>query len=160
MATSRIHAFDDAAKRRYLDTLLETGEKALARQAVPIARQTIAGHRKHDPKFREDEDEALRIYRANLAKEVHRRAVQGVQEPVIWQGTTVGWKTIYSDRLLELQIKRHYKDYTDRVALKTDGSSSLTTEQQLMSLPPEKRAIVLEAMRILGGSNDKGTEAE
>jgi len=125
------------AKRQqlYLDAIEEHGEPALARQEVGFTYETIRQHRLKNPEFAEAEEEALRIYRAKLAKEVHRRGVEGVQEPIYWNGMVVGWITKYSDRLLELHIKRHNPEYRDKFTVKQEHSGAVGLLADLSGLP-------------------------
>ena len=53
-----------------------------------------------------------------------RRAVLGVEEPVFWQGTVVGWKTVYSDRLLTFLLAGNRAKYRGE----GDKFSGLTPE--------------------------------
>lgn len=62
-------------------------------------------------------DIAKQEYRDVIAKEVYRRAVEGVQEPVIggvFKDEVVIEVTKYSDRLLELEAKRVDPSYRER----------------------------------------------
>ena len=53
-----------------------------------------------------------------------RRAVLGVEEPVFWQGQVVGWKTVYSDRLLTFLLAGNRAKYRGE----GDKFSGLTPE--------------------------------
>jgi hypothetical protein len=141
--------FTPKRRQHYLDVLQETGEPALARQEVGFTYETIRQHRLKNPDFEEAEEEALRIYRAKLAQEVHRRGVEGVQEPIYWNGMVVGWVTKYSDRLLELHIKRHNPEYRDKFTVKQEHSGAVGLLTDLSGLPKEIRddlEVVLEKL--------------
>ncbi len=58
--------------------------------------------------------EAEHIYRARLQDTIHDRAVNGWEEPVYYRGEQVGSVRRYSDRLLELQVKRHMPEYREK----------------------------------------------
>jgi hypothetical protein len=49
-----------------------------------------------------------------LRDEARRRAVEGVSEPLVSAGKIVGHKVVYSDRLLELELKRRDPAYRER----------------------------------------------
>jgi hypothetical protein len=57
---------------------------------------------------------ALEFYRQKISHTVHNRAVAGWEEPVFYKGECVGYVRRFSDRLLELQAKRHCPEYRDR----------------------------------------------
>ena len=131
--------FTSARQEKYLNALKEHGEEALARDEVGIHRETVKRHRLKTPGFNEAEEEAMRIYRARLAATVHRRGVDGVQEPIYWNGLVVGWVTKYSDRMLELQVKRHIPEYRDKVTVNQEHSGTVALLSDLSKLPPDIR---------------------
>jgi hypothetical protein len=121
--------FTPERKNMYLAALAKHGLKTLARIEVGISQRTEERHRSEDPLFRAAMDEALRQYGAVLAKEIHRRGVEGVQEPVYGNiggqggGTgVVGWVTRYSDRLLMVQAQRFEPEYTPKQKVEHSGS--------------------------------------
>ena len=61
--------------------------------------------RGRDPEFASDWDEAMEQARGQVESELHRRAVEGYEEPVYQRGEKVGTVRKYSDRLLELRFK-------------------------------------------------------
>lgn len=62
-------------------------------------------------------DQALQDYRESLEAEVHRRAVDGWDEPVYQKGEMVGLIRRHSDRMLELLIKKNIPEYRDKVSV-------------------------------------------
>lgn len=57
---------------------------------------------------------AHEFYREKISHVIHDRAVDGWEEPVYYQGECIGHVQKYSDRLLELQAKRHCPEYRDK----------------------------------------------
>jgi hypothetical protein len=57
--------------------------------------------------------EAKEIYREHISQVVHHRAIEGWEEPVFYQGREVGTVRKYSDRLLEMQARRHIPEYRE-----------------------------------------------
>jgi len=119
-------AFTATRKNKYLEALARTGERVLARMEVGISLRTEERHRSEDPLFKEGMDEALRQYGAVISKEIHRRGIEGVQEPVYGniggQGGgsgVVGFVTRYSDRLLLTQAQRFEPGYTPKTKVET-----------------------------------------
>lgn len=85
--------------------------RAAARAASPATDSPTACSssfyraRNMDPEFAADWDNALAEAAADVELEIHRRAVEGYEEPVYQRGELVGTITRYSDRLLELRAK-------------------------------------------------------
>lgn len=90
----------------------------LRRHAIPVAAARAASPhssggaissfyhlRRMDPEFAAAWADALQEACANVESEIHRRAVEGWDEPVYQRGELVGTVTKYSDRLLELRAK-------------------------------------------------------
>lgn len=59
-------------------------------------------------------DEATAIYHERLRWVIHNRAVDGWEEPVFYKGEEVGSVHKFSERLLEMQAKRHMPEYRDK----------------------------------------------
>lgn len=57
---------------------------------------------------------AQEYYRQKISHTVHDRAIHGWDEPVYYKGDVVGHVRRFSDRLLELQAKRHCPEYRDK----------------------------------------------
>lgn len=133
-------AFTAPRKERYCEVLLETGEHVLARKEVGVSRATVNNHRRKYPEFAEREEEALRLYRASLSKEIHRRGVEGVVKDIYWQGQVVGQEIVYSDRLLLEHARRHMPEYRERLSVdqKTEHSGFVGLGA-LQELSPESQ---------------------
>lgn len=116
----------------YLEVLQATGEKVLARKEVGVSIEAVNSRRERYQDFNDREDEALNLYRASLAQEVHRRGVDGVKDPIFWQGAIVGYKIVYSDKLLLAQVERHIPEY--RRSLQINQKTEVTTTPTLAGL--------------------------
>lgn len=112
--------FDASQAARYLKLLADTGLPAHAAEAVGSNIQCVKARLKADPVFVEEHEEALAIWRDNLEKEALRRATQGCKDPIFFKDTQVGHRVVYSDRLMELALKRHIPEYRDH--LKVDAT--------------------------------------
>lgn len=84
---------------------------------------TVENWRRDYPEFAERVKEAQQRFGERLEGEVIRRGALGYQEPVFYKGRQVTDKegnpvtvTKYSDRLLELAIKKHIPAYRERIA--------------------------------------------
>ncbi|NOX84049.1 MAG: hypothetical protein GXP06_13905 [Alphaproteobacteria bacterium] len=69
------------------------------------AMKTFRDERDRNPGFADAWDEVQEIARGAVERELHRRAVEGWNEPVFYQGEQVGEVRKYSDRLLELMAR-------------------------------------------------------
>lgn len=101
----------------YLEQLAKTGRKADSARAAGVSLQTVRNHMKNDPTLSDEVEDALEFYKDTLRKEIHRRGVEGVEEPVFYQGAECGAVRKYSDRMLELEAKRHMPEYRDKQQL-------------------------------------------
>ncbi len=94
-------------KRAFLRAYSETGNKTLAAKLAGINRSAIyqPGWR-DDPEFQEALARAKRMAVDVLEDEVHRRAVEGWEEPVGWyKGKAGGTVRRFSDTLLIFRLK-------------------------------------------------------
>lgn len=88
-----------------------------------MARRTAYNHRKSEPNFAELWDEAIEAGTDHVEDEALRRAVEGTEDPVFYQGEQVGIVTRYSDSLLVMLLKaRRPEKYKDRQLHEHSGS--------------------------------------
>lgn len=87
--------------------LAETCNVGKACKAVGIARQTAYEWRSEIPEFAAAWDRAMRIGVSALEDEAHRRAFDGVEEPVHHMGVQVDTVRKYSDTLAIFLLKAH-----------------------------------------------------
>jgi hypothetical protein len=114
----------------FLDQLRKTGIVSEAARAAGIARKTAYKHRNQTDSFKEEWDEALEEACDSLESEARRRAVEGVDHPVIYQGEITATYKDYSDTLLIFLLKVHR--YPDKVDI-TSGGKSLFDMKSWMS---------------------------
>lgn len=107
--------FDERAKARYLELFSRSGQQSSCAYQVGVTTATIQAHTRKDPEFKAACGEALNRYRERIDGEIRRRGLEGVEEPVFFQGIVVGWLRKYSDQLLLAHAKRHVPEYRDRV---------------------------------------------
>ena len=106
--------FDDRAKLRCLKAYAETGSFAVAAAAAGVSTKTVRQYRAEEPEFAEALEMARDLLCEKLQKECIRRAVDGVeQEHHDKEGNHLYTKIIYSDRLLELLLKRFDPKYRE-----------------------------------------------
>lgn len=102
---------------KYLERLQEHGNRGRAAIEAGLSYTSILKVRDLDKDFRELEDESYALYCSKIEAEIHRRAVEGWDEPVFSPktGQQVGTIRKYSDRLMERHAMRHIKEYRDKV---------------------------------------------
>ncbi len=86
-------------------------------EAVAVSKQTVYNWRNADTTFAADWDRAVDLATEDLEKEVRRRALHGVEEPVFYQGKICGTVQKYSDSLLMFAIKARKPEYRDKITV-------------------------------------------
>jgi hypothetical protein len=112
------------AKRRamFLDAYARCGTIWHAAQEAGIHRNThyswLANDADYAEAFAEAEERAIEA----LEREVRRRAVEGVDEPVFYKGEQCGTIRRYSDTLLIFALKRFRPEYREHHRVQVDAS--------------------------------------
>lgn len=122
--TSKKAANHDPARwqQLFLEKLAETGHVTDSCTFASVSRETAYRHRREDEAFKAAWEEALDTAVGTLEDEAWRRAKDGVDEPVFYQGEECGTVRKYSDTLLIFLLKAHRpKLYRERVDVTTDG---------------------------------------
>ncbi len=96
-----------------LNHIANTGVYHKACVAAGIGTRQFEKLRKALPILEVMTQDALDVYRQKLASVIHDRAVEGWDEPVFGGAGIIGYKHKFSERLLELQAKRHIPEYRD-----------------------------------------------
>lgn len=121
-AMPRPSKFSPAARARFCEVLTQTCVVGKACEAVGISRQTAYDHRAKDKDFAAAWDEALETAVDTLEQEAWRRAVVGVDEPIVYEGVITGTVRRYSDELLILLLRAHRPDkYRDTRRVKVSA---------------------------------------
>lgn len=104
-------------KERYIELLRQTGRFYTSAEGVGIDERTAVEHRKQDPEFKALCEQAKQYWIDEvLVKEAVRRAVEGVEEPIIggkFKDEIVTTVRRYSDQLLSLQLRANRMEYRD-----------------------------------------------
>jgi hypothetical protein len=108
--------------------MLENGATfGAAAAAIGAHRRTIIKWREHDEEFAERWRDAIEEGIDKLEQEAIRRARDGVDRPVFYQGRIVGYTKEYSDylliRLLEAKRPEMYRRRNINLALSDDGGA-------------------------------------
>jgi hypothetical protein len=113
---------------RFIAELAERGRVDLAAAAVGVHRFSLYRIRHADPAFARRWDEAIDAAVQALEDEAVRRARDGVEEPVFYQGAECGRIRRYSDSLLIQLLKAHRPEkYRERSDVNVRGSLDVRT---------------------------------
>lgn len=118
-----------AWRPRYLAVMSLTRSNVLACRAARVSEQTIRAHRNSDPDFdaqvEEAQDRAIEL----LHDATMVRAIEGVVEPVLWQGIPVAWIRKHDNRLAIEMLRAHmphkFKTPGNGPAVQINGGSGL-----------------------------------
>ena len=111
-----------ARRARFIAALGETGNVAEAARRVGIGRTCAYAARQADPAFADAWDAAIDDATDRLEAEARRRALDGVEEPVFYQGKPVGTIRRYSDRLLVVLLRAYRPErYREKTEVENRG---------------------------------------
>ena len=96
---------EHAKKRAFLAAIAVSGTILSASKAADVSRTTHYEWMKHDPEYAAACALAKEEFADSLENEVTRRAREGVEEPVFYQGRIVGHVKRYSDNLAMFMLK-------------------------------------------------------
>jgi len=131
-----------AAKKRYIKCYAKLGFTKKSATAAGIRYRTLSIWRLADPEFALQELEAKQTYLEKLEFEADRRAVDGVEKGVYFQGDKVDTELKYSDQLLMFRLKKLDSDYRDsRGAAEGSGPTTVNIYLPDNSRPDDKIVI-------------------
>lgn len=118
---ARLQRFDDEAKAKFLDKLATCGLIAKSAWAMGASYRTIEEHRKRDPEFKAEFEQAMALYRDRIEKAVGDRAIDGIAEPIVYQGQiqkdekgNVITVVKHDNKLLLAHAARHIPEYREK----------------------------------------------
>lgn len=97
-----------------LNEICNTGVVGLACMTCGISLSHFRRLRGEHEELQAITDEAMALYHDRLRYTIHNKAVDGWDEPVFYKGEEVGTVHRFSEKLLELQAKRHMPEYRDK----------------------------------------------
>lgn len=98
-------------RARFLETLRATANVTKSAAAINVSRNAVYVLRAADEAFAAEWDDAVEEATDTLETEARRRALDGWDEPVFWQGEICGVVRKYSDRLLETMLRANRAKY-------------------------------------------------
>lgn len=109
-------------KPDFLEAFAECGTIKAACYRAKIGRTVVFDARNTDEAFAQAFDEIEEETTEHMEREAYRRGVEGVDEPVFWQGRESGAIRKYSDTLLIFMLKaRRPEKYRDRHSIEHAG---------------------------------------
>lgn len=127
--TRKAYKFDDDAMGRFLTNYMMNGQIHSSCQAAGISEECFRQYIKHNHNnFRTMFEEAKGLFRDMIEAEVQRRAIHGIDEPIIGGKDRDQVVTVikrYSDRLLEFYAKRHIPEYREHQQLDVSVSGGV-----------------------------------
>lgn len=91
----------------FLDALAESPNITAAARSAGITRQAVHARRKSDPRFAASMDDAIEQSTDALVGEMYRRARDGTEKPVFYQGEVCGRVREFSDTLAMFLARAH-----------------------------------------------------
>lgn len=114
-------------RQAFLRELARTGIVSKSADAVGISRQITYDWREKDAEFAAAMDDAMERAADQLEGEARRRAIEGVDEPVFYEGEQVATVKKYSDTLLIFLLKGRRKAvFAERIDHDHKGNVTLT----------------------------------
>jgi hypothetical protein len=126
--------------KAFLDTLSETANVKAAAQAAGYPRSSLYEWRDRDEAFRESWEEAWRVGVDALEGEALRRGVEGVLEPVWYNGKIVGHRRRYSDVMLIFMLKaRRPGTFRDNATIEHSGHGGAPLDFTVSFVSPKAK---------------------
>lgn len=143
--------FTKDLKQKFLDNYSITGRIIDCCRSVGMSHSAVRNHVLNDKEFAARFEEAKLTFQESIEKEVKSRAIDGWEEPVFYQGKVVGYIIKKSDRLLELLVKRHIKEYRQPTQIINTSTSNTVNVQmtELEEMPKEARDKLRELMGMM-----------
>lgn len=116
--------FDDDQKKVYLEVLAETGLKGKAARAAGVALSTVQGHRKNDPIFAEQEEDAWQARCDFVRGNIEKDAVEGHERTYFdKEGNVTREERVYETQIRAMMLKRHDPEYRDKLDMNVTGAA-------------------------------------
>ncbi len=130
----------------FIDALSKSGNITLSCERALVARGTVYRWRESHEEFKNKWDTALAEATDRLEAEARRRAEEGVNQPVWYQGEMVGTEKRYSDMLMIQLLKAHHPAHQQTITHRIGGIEGAPPVKVQRSASPEAMA---EALRIV-----------
>lgn len=128
---------------KFLEAYMECGHKAKAALAAGLSYSSIRNAEKADPDFAAEVEQAHELFTAKLTDAAFKAAVKGWKKPLFdAKGNHVGDEWKFSERILELLLKRHDPSFRDKVEVDQKVSGGvLVVQAPALSLDDWKKQV-------------------
>lgn len=141
---------DSIKKRAFLSAYSECGNITKATELSGVSRAAHYKWMKDDDLYKQFFKDAEEEAAERLETEARRRAVDGTDKPVFYQGSKCGTIREYSDTLLMFLLKGAKPNkYRDNATLELTGKDGGPVQYENMT-PEERRARIAELEAALG----------
>jgi hypothetical protein len=109
-------------RAEFLDHLFEHGNVTVAARSIGVSRSSLYEARERDADFAAAWDNSVQSYCDLLEYEADRRAMTGVEKPLLYKGAIVAHVQEYSDALLMFRLKSlRPEKYRERASVEHGG---------------------------------------
>ncbi len=148
----------------YLEALEKTGQYIRAADAVQVQYKETVAYRKENPEFQELCNEAMERFSSQFIDAARNRAVDGWKEPIVGgreRNEIVAHKINYSDRLLELFLKRSPSGaFTDKQEVVIVDGVQMRSDMDYSTMSTRARKLFRELLEVLNEDNYKRAMGE
>jgi hypothetical protein len=142
----------------FLLELSKYGNVTQAAKAISRSRYALYQHYDRNPVFAKSWDDAQRIGNKALEDEARRRAYEGWEEGVYYQGACVDTVIKYSDSLLTTLLRAHDPKFAQAMALSGPGGGPIDIRDTKELTRDELIKIASVALPVLSESAELGKE--
>lgn len=100
-------------RRVFLQQVAKYGNKTAAAAFIRLSVYQVDEYRREHPEFEVEERRALGLHQRTIEEAIHKRGVEGWDEPRFNQSGQVGTIRRYSDPLLIAYARRHIPEYRE-----------------------------------------------
>lgn len=134
--TKRLPAYPEITTERlnvYFSYLSLKGVKLHSAIMAQVDPDQLARTIEKNEDLKAMETAALAMYKERISMELHRRAIDGIDEPVYYKGRVVGYRKVLSDRLLEFLAKAENPEkYREHVTVDANVKAGVLVVQQTL----------------------------
>jgi hypothetical protein len=128
-------------QRAFLEAFACGGSIRLAAEAAKVSRRNHCRWIKSDPKYAEAFEDARERAIEAMVAEARRRAVEGVQEAVYYEGKVCGHRQRYSDNLLMFLLKAARPEvYAERAQVAVEHRGQIAHQFPELAKPGQAAA--------------------
>ena len=141
----------------FLTALESSGNVTVAARLAGVSRTAAYKARRGEAEFAASWDEALEVALDGMEAEARRRAVEGWEEPVFYQGKVCGHIRKYSDALIMFLLKAYRPEFRDNYRVEHSGTADTVVRVEYVNDWPDSTVVDhgngtdgLETLRGLG----------